>query len=72
MDFDPVRAGVAALVAGAGLWSVWWGRQHKRTPIVLGGLILAGAPIVISDVSHLLGFAAGVGGSMLLLGKRLS
>ena len=58
---DPVRLGVALVLAIVGLVVFWQGQKRQATPQRLAGVIIALAPLAIHETDHLLGFVGGVG-----------
>lgn len=66
MDFDPTWLALSLLISTVGLALFRYGRKQTRVPQVITGVILMVAPYFFSDVSHMVGFAFGILGSLYL------
>jgi len=66
MDFDPIWLALSLVISTVGLALFRYGRKQTRVPQIVGGVILMVSPYFFSDVSHMVGFAFGIIGSLYL------
>lgn len=66
MNLDPTWLAVSLLISTVGLAIFRYGRKQTRMPQIIGGIILMVAPYFFSDISHMVGFAFGIVGTLYL------
>ncbi len=66
MNFDPMWLALSLVISTVGLALFRYGRKQTRMPQIVSGVILMIAPYFFSDISHMVGFAFGIIGTLYL------
>lgn len=69
MNFDPIWLATCLLISAIGVACFLWGRRQARSPQMIGGVILIAAPYFFSTLGPMLGFCAGVLGTMWIVAR---
>jgi len=66
VNLDPTWLAVSLVISTVGLALFRYGKKQTRMPQMVAGVILLVSPYFFSDISHMVGFAFGVIGSVYL------